>query len=224
MSKIHDLEILSRPREKAMMNGVDSLSDGELLAIIIRCGVRGVSAIEISNNILNTYGGLVNLLNSDVYSLMKIKGIKKAKALEIAAVIELMKRVSKQNKSHLLPINTAYEAYKLIKNEMENANQELFMVLFLNIKLNLIKKEILFVGGETQSIIDVNLLFKKSILYGAKKIICIHNHPSGDPSPSNQDIKITSKIREVSKIANIELIDHIIVGKNSYFSFIEHLL
>ena len=104
MSKIEDLELLSRPREKALLNGINTLSDAELLAIIIRCGVKGISSIELANNILFEYGGLSSLLKSDVYSLMKIKGIKQAKALEISAVVELMKRVSLQSEKNLMKI------------------------------------------------------------------------------------------------------------------------
>lgn len=221
MTKIADLDTLSRPREKAFMYGFESLSDSELLAIIIRCGFKGISAIEMANNILNQYGGLRELLKSDMYTLMNIKGIKRAKALTISAVVELMKRVSKQSDRNLMKIKSASDVYSLVKDELENINQEVFMVLFLNIKLNILRKEILFIGGEVQSLVDVNLLFKKAITYGAKKIICIHNHPSGDVTPSDEDIKITSRIKATSHLVKIQMLDHIIVGKETYYSFSE---
>ena len=222
MSKIADLELLQRPREKALLNGIHSLSNIELLAIIIRCGTRQCSALELAQVVLNEYGTLNNLIATDMYELMKIKGIKKAKALELSAIIELIKRVSREDKNHLLPINNSQLAYELAKDELKDDRQEKFMIIFLNIKLNVIKKEILFVGGEHSSLIDVNLIFKKALACGAKKIICLHNHPSGNPIPSNEDIAITSKIRNIGELINIELLDHIIVGDGDYFSFSHH--
>ena len=222
MSKIADLELLQRPREKALLNGIHSLSNIELLAIIIRCGTRQCSALELAQVVLNEYGTLNNLIATDMYELMKIKGIKKAKALELSAIIELIKRVSREDKNHLLPINNSQLAYELVKDELKDDRQEKFMIIFLNIKLNVIKKEILFVGGEHSSLIDVNLIFKKALACGAKKIICLHNHPSGNPIPSNEDIAITSKIRNIGELINIELLDHIIVGYGDYFSFSHH--
>ena len=222
MSKIADLELLQRPREKALLNGIHSLSNIELRAIIIRCGTRQCSALELAQVVLNEYGTLNNLIATDMYELMKIKGIKKAKALELSAIIELIKRVSREDKNHLLPINNSQLAYELAKDELKDDRQEKFMIIFLNIKLNVIKKEILFVGGEHSSLIDVNLIFKKALACGAKKIICLHNHPSGNPIPSNEDIAITSKIRNIGELINIELLDHIIVGDGDYFSFSHH--
>lgn len=219
MSKIKNIEISQRPREKALLNGIKSLSTKELLAIIIRCGTKDVSAIEIADLLLSNYGSLSNLLNSDIYGLMKIKGIKKAKAIEIMAILELTKRISNESNKNVLSIREAEDVYKIFKMELENEQQEHFVVLFLNVKLVIIKRETLFVGGETSSIIDINLLFKKALICGARKIICIHNHPSGDSTPSNEDIKLTDKIRKVCEIVKIDLLDHIIIGRNNYFSF-----
>lgn len=219
MNKISSIDKSNRPREKALMTGIKNLSDSELLAIVIRCGIRGVSAIEMGKIILEKYGSLSNLLSIDVYSLMEIKGIKKAKAIELMAVIELAKRVGCESTRSMITINDANTAYNCVRAELENERQEHFIVLFLNIKLKLIKKEILFIGGECSSLVDVNLLFKKAITCGARKLICLHNHPSGDPTPSREDVQLTKKIRLIGEIVKIELIDHIIVGKNDYFSF-----
>lgn len=219
MSKISNINKYDRPREKVLMSGIKNLSDSELLAIIIRCGIKGISAIDIGKIILEKYGSLFNLLTTDVYSLMKIKGIKKAKAIELMAVIELAKRVGNEKNRELVTIKDADSAYNYVKAELENEMQENFLVLFLNVKLKVIKKENLFVGGECSSLVDINLLFKKAITCGARKIICIHNHPSGDPTPSSEDINLTNRIRQVAKIVKIELLDHIIVGKTDYFSF-----
>jgi len=219
MSKIKELEVFNRPREKALREGISSLSDKELLALFIRCGTKDYSALDISAFIIDKYQSLSNVFKLDIYNLMKIKGIKKAKAVEIIGVIELAKRISKETVRKILIIKDASDVLNLVKEEVKNESQEHFLVLFLNIKLKLIKKEILFKGGEVSSIVDVNLLFKKAIMCGARKIICVHNHPSGDPYPSNDDIGLTNKIRKIAQITNIELLDHIIIAENDYFSF-----
>lgn len=219
MSKIKNIEMFNRPREKALKYGIDSLTDTELLAILIRCGIKGVSALELSENILKEYKNLCELFNADIYNLMKIKGIKRAKALELMAVIELSKRLSQENNQKVSQIKDAEDVYNLLKSDLENEHQEKFIVMFLNSKLNIIKKETMFLGGESSSIVDVNLLFKKAIACGARRLICAHNHPSGDVTPSQEDIAITNKIRNFSKIVQITLLDHLIIGKNNYFSF-----
>lgn len=219
MSKISSLDICYRPREKALLEGIDSLSDKELLALIIRCGVKGVSSIELAENILNEYQSLKNILKLDIHSLMKIKGIKKAKAIELSAVIELAKRVGKEKGRKITCISDAEDVYLMLKEQLENETQEYFIVLFMSIKLTVIKKEILFIGGEHSSLVDINLIFKKAMILGARKIICIHNHPSGDATPSREDQSLTNKIRQIGNIVNVQLVDHIIIGKNDYFSF-----
>ena len=134
MNKISSIDKSNRPREKALMTGIKNLSDSELLAIVIRCGIRGVSAIEMGKIILEKYGSLSNLLSIDVYSLMEIKGIKKAKAIELMAVIELAKRVGCESTRSMITINDANTAYNCVGAELENERQEHFIVLFLNIK------------------------------------------------------------------------------------------
>lgn len=223
MSKIKDLEIQNRPREKAFLEGIDTLSDKELLALIIRCGVKNISALELADNIINEYKTLSELVKTDVYRIMKVKGIKKAKALEIIAVLELAKRINNESARKVQYINNDNDIYMLIKTELENENQEKFMVIFLNIKMAIIKKSILFKGGEASSLVDINLVYKKAIECGAKKIICVHNHPSGDSTPSEEDIILTKRIHQIGKIVKIELLDHLIIGKNNYFSFKRNL-
>ena len=219
MSKISDIAPYLRPREKALSSGFASLSDKELLAIFIRSGTKALSALDIAESILKTHNSLDEICHLDIYDLMKVKGIKKAKAIEIAAIVEIVKRIGVEKGRKIVSIKNCDDVYNLFASEVENYSQEHFIVLFLNIKLSIIRKEVLFIGGENSAFIDVNLLFKKAIKYGAKKIICIHNHPSGDPFPSNEDVNLTNKIREVSKIVGVELLDHIIIGHKDYFSF-----
>ena len=202
MSLIKDIDISNRPREKMLREGIDRLSDEELIAIILRNGTKNNSVLDIAKDLIKQYGGLNGLLNCDIYSLMKIKGIKKAKAITLLTILEITKRANKE-RMHF------------------NEKQENFMVIYLNIKLHIIKKEILFKGGDTGAYVDVNMMFKNAILCGAKNIICVHNHPSGDSSPSKEDMDITENIRNLSKITKINLLDHIIIGKKEYFSFKE---
>ena len=219
MSKISDIEILNRPREKAILEGIESLSNNELLALIIRCGVKNISALEIADNILNEYSTLSELVKTDIHTIMKVKGIKKAKALELIAVLELTKRINNENARKMTAIKNDEDIYKMVKTELENETQEKFLVIFLNVKLSIIKKITMFQGGDASSLVDINLIYRKAIESGAKKIICVHNHPSGDSTPSDEDLLLTDKIKSVGKILRIEMLDHIIIGKNNYFSF-----
>ena len=219
MSNIKEIAISNRPREKMIREGIECLTNEELLAIIIGSGGKNNSVLDISRALLDEYKSLSNLLNCDIYSLMKIKGIKKARAIAIMAIIEIVKRANKEERDFNKPISRAEDVYDLFKEELENEKQEKFLVLYLNIKLQIIKKETLFVGGSSSSLIDINFLFKSAISVGAKSIICIHNHPSGDPNPSKEDMLLTSTIKDLSKITKINLLDHIIIGKNGFFSF-----
>lgn len=219
MSLIRNINPSDRPREKLIREGVESLSNEELLALLIGSGTKNNSALDISKELLERYGGLNNLLNCDIYSLMKIKGIKKAKANLLIAILEISKRASKEKINFIQTFTSAKDIYDLTRNDLEFESQEKFIVIYLNVKLQIIKKETLFKGGETKAFIDINMIFKHAILCGAKNIICVHNHPSGDSTPSEEDIKITNDIRSLSKIVKIPLLDHIIIGKKEYFSF-----
>lgn len=221
MKMIKDIDISNRPREKMLREGIERLTDEELIAIIIGSGTKGNSALDIARDLISKYGGLNGLLNCNIYSLMEIKGIKKARSITLIAILEIAKRANKERIKFVESLKNADDVYNLVKEDLENEKQENFLVIYLNIKLHIIKKEILFKGGDTSAYIDVNMMFKNAILCGAKNIICVHNHPSGDSSPSKEDMNITENIRNLSKITKINLVDHIIVGKKEYFSFKE---
>ena len=217
-STFKEIPLNDRPREKALNNGVQSLSNEELLAVILKCGTRGVSVLELANDIFKRYYSFNNIMNCSYDELMKIKGISKAKAIELLAIMEIAKRIQKNKINSIKVINSPDDIYDNFSVLLKEEKQENFMVIFLNIKSHIIKYETLFVGGVNCSIIDVNFILKKAINYGACKIICLHNHPSGDPTPSNQDIIITKKIDLNADMLDIKLMDHIIIGKNSYVS------
>ena len=188
-----EIPIKERPREKAISQGIESLSNEELLAFILRCWTKNKSVLELSAFILKKYINFNNLINCSYEELKTIEGIKQAKAIEILAIMEIAKRIQKTKINEVKKINNPDDIYEYFSLLLEEEKQEIFMVIFLNIKSHIIKYEKLFVGGVSCSIIDVNLIFKKAIGYGACKIICLHNHPSGEATPSNQDILITKK-------------------------------
>lgn len=221
--KIKDILESQRPRERFINNGAKSLSNQELLAIILRNGTKKESSLDIANKVIQKYPYLSDLYSCDIYSLMKIDGIKKAKAIEILAIFELYKRLKDETKKKDYYISDKEKAYEIVKNDLCDEKQENFVVLFLNLRLKLIKIEYLFKGGDTCSIVDINLIFRKAIEYGSKKIVCIHNHPSGDVTPSREDMELTRKIYRIGDIMNIQLIDHLIVGKDNYSSIFSEI-
>ncbi len=216
--KIEKIPLYDRPREKAINLGIEYLSNEELLALVLRCGTKKRSVLELAHFIMEKYSSFSNLLNCNYEELILIEGIKKAKAIEILAIMEIAKRVQKNKINNLKKINDPEDIYNYFSLLIKDEKQEVFMVVFLDIKAHIIKYEKLFVGGISSSIIDINVIFKKALLYGSSKIICLHNHPSGDPSPSNQDIFISQKIMKLGELLNIKLMDHIIIGKKGYIS------
>lgn len=217
-SDFKSIPVNERPREKALFSGFDSLSDSQLLAIILKCGVKGQSVIELSDFIMRKYYNLYNLMNCNYKELIEIKGVKKAKAIEILAIMEIAKRIQKSKINDINTINSPDDIYEHFAPLIKEEKQENFMVVFMDIKCHVIKYEVIFVGGINSSIIDVNLILKRAIEHGSNRIICLHNHPSGDPTPSTQDILVTKKINMNAQILDIKLVDHVIIGKNGYVS------
>lgn len=212
------IPIEERPREKALCYGFDSLSDVELLSIILKTGIKGINVINLSNSVMNVFHNFNNLMNSVYTDLININGINKAKAVELLAIMEIAKRIQKNKIMDVKTINKPEDIYNNFSIFIKDEKQEIFMVVYLNIKSHIIKYEKLFVGGCNFSVIDVNLIFKKAINYGACKIICVHNHPSGDPTPSKQDILVTKKINMTGELIDIKLMDHIIIGQKNFVS------
>lgn len=218
IQKIADIPVNERPREKAIRYGINSLSNTELLAILIKSGTKEESAIALAQRLINKYGGLDELFNADLDDLKKIKGVKDAKGTEIIAVGELSKRLISVKIYNLKSITHPSDLAQYFEPILRNEKQEKFIVVFLDIKNNILKYETLFKGGVNFSIIDVNVIFKKAIALSSSKIICIHNHPSGDVSPSKNDILISKKINDMGNLLEIFLLDHLIVGKGNYTS------
>ena len=215
---IKELPIYERPRERAISEGIEKLSTGELLSIIIRCGTKNKSVKDLSNEILL----LGNLKDLTYNKLLTIKGIGKVKAIEIMSLIELSKRINIDNNKEVIKIKCAQDIYDNFKYLFNNQKQELFYCIYLNNKNIVIDKKLLFIGTINKSIVHPREIFKYAYLMSASGIICIHNHPSGDISPSLEDIKLTKAIISIGKLQNIPVLDHIIIGNNSYYSFLEN--
>ncbi|MCS4302833.1 MULTISPECIES: RadC family protein [Chryseobacterium] len=209
-----------RPREKFLQKGKSALSDSELLAIIMGSGNREESVLELSRKILasvNNNWHQLSLLS--VQDLMKFKGIGEAKAISIITALEIGRRRAGQEIPEKSIIGNSHDAYAILKNQLSDLRTEEFWAIFLNNSNKVIHISQLTQGGISQSIVDVRVLFKTALEHFSTGVIIAHNHPSGSLKPSKEDINITQKIKEAGKVLSIQLLDHIIITQNSYFSF-----
>lgn len=219
-TKIKNLPLIDRPREKLIKYGPGRLSNEELLAIIISSGKKGESALELSKKIIKKIG-FSSLPNVDFSQLFQISGIGIAKACQILSVVELGKRLFQGKKARLyLKPKDVFEELK----DIRGLKKEYFVVFYLNVANQEIAREIISIGSLNTSIVHPREVFEPAVRNLAGQIIIAHNHPSGDPKPSLEDIKITERLIAVGKILGIEIIDHVIVTVNSFFSFKEKKL
>ena len=211
-----------KPRERLYQYGSENLSDEELISIILKTGTKGMSVKEVSLKLLENVGDIRKLKDIGINTLMRINGIGRVKAIEIKAAIELGRRIYiENNKLNGVILNNSLKIYEYFKDLVGNKKQEYFYTVYVDTKGRYIDKKCLFVGTINNSIIHPREIFKEAYLLSANGIICIHNHPSGDPTPSKEDMMITRKIKEIAVIHGIRLVDHIIVGIDSYYSFYE---
>ena len=208
--KIKDIPIGERPRERVKQNGISNITNKELIAIILKTGTRNLNATDLALNILVEYP-IEEFKNLTLAQLTKIKGIGEVKALELLAAIELGKRIN---------YTTAVKQRKKLNNP-EAIWQET-RYLFVGKKQELIERKLLFMGTVNKSITHPREIFKEAYKNSASSIVCLHNHPSNDLCPSTADINFTKSLMEIGRIQGIPLIDHIIVGDDSFYSFYEH--
>ncbi len=220
--KVREMPLESRPREKALKFGITSLADYELLAIILRSGYQGKSAITLAQEILEIYP-LDKLSKCTLEDLMSIKGIKSAKALEMLVAFELSKRthlyISKNNDV----INNPNALLNFIKSKIGNLNNEQFLVVCLNTKNIVIDYKIIFIGTVDMTIVHPRDIFKFAIKCNATSIICAHNHPSQNVSPSKADLNITKVIQKAGYLVGIKLVDHVIVSNSQVYSILGNI-
>lgn len=209
-----------RPREKFLLKGKNSLSDSELLAIIMSSGNKEETAVELARRILQSVNNDWNQLSLlTVKDLMKFKGVGEAKAISIATALEIGKRRSLQEIVEKISINSSKEAFQLLEPYLSDLRTEEFWVIFLNQSNKVIEKAKLFSGGINQSVVDVRIILKYALDNFATGIIVAHNHPSGNTNPSEEDLLITKNIAQAGKILNVQLLDHLIINQKTYFSF-----
>ena len=221
--KIKDMSTLDRPRERLIKYGTKILTDSELLAILIGSGNKKNSAKDLANIILKKCDGVCYLSSLNYNTLTSIDGIKKTKACNILAAIELTSRINNCIRDlNGTKLNNAEVVYNYYKNILKDESQECFYCVYLDVTKKVIKDKLLFKGTLNYSLVHPRDVFKEAYLLNATAIICVHNHPSGNLSPSPQDIEITNNLVELGIIHGIKVLDHIIISDNSYYSFLEN--
>ena len=214
---IKNLPSNEQPREKLEKYGVQSLTESELLAIIIRTGNKNQSVLDLSRKILEEFD-IKNLSLASLNQIIKYNGIKKAKGCQVLACFELARRLSSfKNNKH--EINSSEDVYNYLSSRMRFLKKESFMGLYLDSRNRIVREENISIGTLNASLLHPREVFAPALSEGAASIVLVHNHPSGDPKPSKADKEMTQKIVEAGKIMNIGIFDHIIIGENNYFSF-----
>lgn len=213
-----------RPYEKCARTGPESLTDAELLAVILRTGSRGESVLALAGRILSACQpeGILGLLHLTLPELMEVKGVGRVKGLELLCIGELSRRIWKRLATEAAPVFTEPAMISgFYMEDMRHREQEELHLMMLNSKNALIRDSLMFKGTVSMSVASPREIFLEAFRYHAVSIILIHNHPSGDPTPSGEDRKMTARIREAGQLLGIRLLDHIIIGDQSYFSFKE---
>ena len=226
--RIKDMVASERPQERLEQYGADALSDREILAMILRIGPRGADVLTLSGQLINEAGSITNLLRWSAEDFRKIRGIGPVKALQLLAVMSFAKRVLKEDSSREVLFKSPEIVTQYFRTLTAGLEVEKFWVLCLNRKNRLLRCVESTSGTATNSLVHPREVFREAIRLSASAIIAVHNHPSGDPSPSNADIKITQQLNEAGKTVGIHLLDHIVLGQKSrdpqgigYYSFKE---
>ena len=210
------------PREKALEYGIASLDNKELLALIIKSAYKNRTVFELAEEVLDLANGFPNLLSLSYDELTSVKGIKKAKALELLAILEIAKRLSKVERISEPLLNDPAQVVEWLRFNLGYSDQEEFFVVYLNGKGGIIRSEVMYRGNKNSSSVGVDEILRKAILAKASYFLVAHNHPSDNVQPSRADIEVTAKLYESSRMMGIPLLDHIIIGKTGYFSFKNH--
>lgn len=218
---IRDFPLSERPRERMLKEGKEVLSNQELLAILLRSGTKNESVLQLAHRIIRHFEGLALLNDANVAQLKKIKGIGDAKAVEIIAALELGKRLNRLQMEDRYVIRSPEDGAHYVMDDMRFLSQEHFVTIYLNTKNQVLHRQTIFIGSLNASIVHPREVFKEAFRWSAASIICFHNHPSGDPTPSREDIEVTKRLVECGKILGIELLDHIIIGDQTFVSLKE---
>lgn len=204
-----------RPRERLARLGADALKEEELIAILLRTGTKEMGVLELAQKLLRDFGGLENLVKADVADLKKVKGIKLAKATELAAALNLAKRLWKLPRPQRPTMDSPRAVADYLREEVRPYHVEKFYALLLNTKHELIRSEEVASGTLNACIVHAREVFRRAVKEGAAFVLLAHNHPSGDPAPSTEDVRVTQQLVEAGKILGIEVLDHVILGAPS---------
>lgn len=218
---IKDIPEEDRPRERLIKHGPEALSNSELLAIILRTGTKSETAIDMASRLISSKEGLKFLSSCTIQELSEIKGIGKAKASQIKAAVELGKRIKNFRADNKIKISSPEDIADLVMEDMRYLKKEHLRVIFLNTKNIVIDVKDLSIGSLNASVVHPREIYSEAIRKSSASIIICHNHPSGDPTSSQEDINITRRLSEVGKLVGIDLLDHLIIGDGCYISLKE---
>ena len=219
---VKELPDTERPYEKCLMYGADALTDAELISVIIRTGSRGERCVDLAHRILNAGpDGLLNLLQLDVKQLTKIHGIGNVKAVQLKCVGELAKRIASTRRRQQVVLQSPESIASYYMERMRHEAQEILVLAMFDSKSMLIGEKVISVGTSNAALISPREIYRTALQEQAVYIVILHNHPSGNPEPSREDVQVTRKIKQSGEILDILLMDHIIIGDNRYFSFRE---
>lgn len=222
--KLKDMPVTELPRERLLNVGESNLTNEELLSIILRCGTKNNSVKEVSSNILSSIDNINELNNIDIYELSKIKGVGLVKAITIKASIELGKRVSNVLISNMMKLNNSDLVHDAFKSIFVGLRQEKLLAVYLDNKKRLISYKIITIGTKDETMFHPRDVIYNAIKCNASGIIIIHNHPSGDITPSRADIEMTNKLIESCNIVGIPMLDHLITNSKEYYSFFKEYI
>jgi DNA repair protein RadC len=208
-----------RPRERLLLQGSDALSDAELLAILLRTGSATDTALDLARELLSRYGSIRGIDLQPAEVLKTVKGIGPAKACQIKAALELSKRLVQEKWKKNERIQCSDDAFHYLRLRMRDLSSEVFRVLFLTSRHDIIEDQVVFKGSLSESVASSREIILTAVRCSAAAIIMVHNHPSGEPAPSPEDKQITHKIVEACRYVDIKVLDHMIIGRDSYFSF-----
>lgn len=220
---IKELPASERPYEKFLSLGASGLSDADLLAIIIKTGTKDKSAVDIAQEILSgRHGNLLNLYEMSYDELIQVSGIGQIKAIQLKAIAELSMRISKAKRARSIRMNTPVTIADYYMEQMRHLQQEVVICAYFDVKSRFLGDKFISKGSLSSSVVDISSVMRTALEKNASKIVLLHNHPSGDCTPSKDDIAVTDRLAEGSRIFSIELCDHIIIGDNEYYSFYEN--
>jgi DNA repair protein RadC len=218
---LRDLPLDLRPRERMMMAGPAALSNAELLAILLRVGVTGESVIRVAENLLARFGGLPGIAQANFEELCSVNGVGEAKATQVKAALEIGRRLLLALPQERLQIRSPADVADMLMLEMSLLDQEHMRAVLLDTKNNVLRVAQVYTGSLNTAVVRVGEIFREAIRANAASIIVVHNHPSGDPTPSPEDVRVTEMLVEAGKLLDIAVLDHIVIGRNRFVSLKE---